>query len=420
MNKVEHFHSGSWVDISDYIIGGVDKIPRSLSNRDFTLRADMFTLQVAITIQDYYSNPAFKFLAGDKLKFTLGTDFIYEGSVAVSDYDYSGVVFNVKIKPFIMTLEDVIIDYNTLHAQFATGTNWYDYVAADYYGNPIVGILWAMKCVFALAGYTLDSSAIDAIQLFSKAELAIPGTPWGVTVTYQDLILEEDRIWCIGQTVSTNHSQIDALYGDKKINGFTFISECLSSLNLVLQQTGDTSFALVGASSITGANNYVVADDDNYDYQYKNVEKKKTIDSISVRVMSSAGLTVAANLLDKCQSSAVTNIETWTLGKGSGIDYLSNFVILATDAKKFTDKYLFHYSTTFLTPVPSLTLAANDEGIDTYGVNMNTGYRKILSAVSNLAEETILTNYQPTSKAVTEHNIDLVWDNSEIVQEVYE
>ncbi len=415
MNKVEHYHSGAWVDISDYILGGIDKIPRSLSNRDFTLRADMFNLQVAHTIKGLYSDSAFKFLAGDKLRFSLGTDFIFEGSVAVSDYKYSQMIFDVKIKPFVLTLENVIIDYATMHAQFATGTNWYDYTAVDYYGYPIVGILWAMKCVFAVAGDTLDSSAVDAVALFSKAELAIPGTPWGVTVTYQDLILEEDRIWCIGQTVSTNHTQIDALYADKKINGFTFISECLSSLNLSLKQTGDTSFALISAT-----NNYAPADDLKFDYQTKNVEKIKTIDSISVKVMSSAGLTVAANLLDKCVSSTITDIETWTLGKGGGVDYLSNFVILDTDAKKFTDKYLFHYSTTFLTPVPSLTWTANDDGIDTYGVNMNTAYRKILSAVSNLAEETILTNYQPTVKTVTEHNIDLEWDNSEIVQEVYE
>lgn len=55
MNKVKHFHGGSWVDISDYILSGVDKI----------LRADMFILQVAAS--DYVL-PAIQTLNNGNIK----------------------------------------------------------------------------------------------------------------------------------------------------------------------------------------------------------------------------------------------------------------------------------------------------------------------------------------------------------------
>lgn len=412
-NKVEHYYGAVWVDISDYVVDGVDKIPRSFMNEDLTLKTDMFSISVAETIRTdaNYNDPAFKFLAGDKFRFSVNSTIFLTGIIDASLYQTREFVFNIKIQPSIFSLDKKTLDHTTLHDALATGTNWYEYNGYDHYTFPTVGVLWLAGCLLGLDGLTLDVSAVKDVVIWHAP---VSGGDWDVDITYQDLIVDENQLYCVNQNVATFWGEVETLANNltqNKITCFHLLSELLSSLGLVLRQIGESAFELIEPDQ-----KYTIAADSQYDYQDEEFNAEKDTNTIGVSIV------YPFITRDKYASNVITDI-TGQMAQGNVeiISSLSNLIIYYTDAKKRTNKYADAYASSLCWNVPSASKVVTDPLPAPYGMGifMNTAQRKAMVKINNYQKETITTDYESTDKSVLEHNADLEWSNSEIVQETY-
>lgn len=402
-NIVKHYNS-SWIDITDYVVSGVDKIPSSMMNEDFTLKAESFTIEVAVTVRDHASYADdFEFAAGELVQFLMeDTSFIIGGIIESSVFSYEDQIFIIRVRPEVKALEDYKVDYNTLNTEIASGANWYEYDSSDaLYATPVVGVLWLMKCLFSVAGYTLD---VDDV----KDSVILNRTEWSLDITYQDLITYPVILWCINQSVACSHDTIDDTdedYRRNKISFFTLLSELLSSLSLVLVQTAPGEFKLIEETS-----NYTVADDDKFVYEKESLKGDVSIDVAGIRNQVNW-----TNVMANYGSATPTNIEAVSIGEGDQIDYMMNLVIMYTNAKtldnKYSDSYSFQECFAWASTDLIITILTN--------IWLNTAQKRVRALVSNSTKEKILTNFESDKNSVMNHNIDMEWTNSEIVQETY-
>ena len=418
-NKVEHYYSAAWRDISDYVEGGIDRIPRSMINEDFTLKAEMFTITIAETIRQSAVYPDnFEFSAGELLKFTMNdTSFVIGGKIDSSTYNYMNMTFDVRVKLTIKDLEDYKVDATTLGTQLATGVNWYEYCALDgVVGLPVVGLLWVMQSMFIVAGYTLDVSEVENEVVLTQAN-------WGlnfatIDITYRDFMTYPAILMCINQSVAVVSSVIDSVDNDyrrNKISFFECLSVLLSALSLGLVQTSMTAFKLVSSTS-----NYIVTDDNNFEYSKEKMKAESDLTVFGIRNQTNSDENVA-----NYGSMTPITINALSSGEGDQITYMMNLAVYITNAKTVTTEN--GYSPTYYAGTYLYQLCMPEVSLDlVFGITfpssinwLNTAQKQVRAKVSDFVKETILTNYQSTDKTVMDHNIDMQFSNSEITQETY-
>lgn len=405
MTKVEYYHSGSWVDISDYITAS-DPVPFITRNRDYSLRSESMNLSIAITLQDESGfDSVFDFTVDDKFRIYDGSKLIFAGYVEHSRYDYKSDTWEITIADNLLKLDKVLIDYNTLHALFAAGTNWYEYTASDYQSHGIVGILWMMKCMFQAAGLTLDVSEIEDTVLFTSYI-----NSQYVDITYKDYFTYDAAIWNIGQNVAVHYSILDSTdynYNANKPSCWEVIQDLFSYFSLVIIRTDVDSFKAVAKTT-----NYSIA---NADYFKRTMEKVKVdglIDNISI-----TGSSAIIADYENTDPNNIASITSATVGKGKdNISIISNLIIAVSNAKMLTNKYQDAYIIPITPFEVSSDLINYDNTADAY---MNIYYNKIIAKISDYTKETLETNAETTEKSVVENKIDLEWETSEIIQETF-
>lgn len=454
MNKVEHYYDSQWNDITDYVTGGVDKVPRSMTNEDFTLKGDYLTIDVAETFRidttlPYHDVEDYNFSEGDRIRFSVGSDVIYAGVIDVSNYDYRGMNYKVKIRPNVLLLENYMLGHDqlasdeatTLHELLSASTNWYEYSTESHDGVTIadVGVLWALTCCFGLAGFTLDISAVKDIVLWHEPA---DGGDWDIDITYQDIMLDEAMTYCINQNVATSWGSIETpayKLTTSKITCYQFVSEVLSALGLVLAYNGSDGFKLIEQDS------YTVADNNNFEDNIESILALGTIDNLGIsEVMNYYTVSLLpdrsvyfSNTLTSIppHSSAGTGNDVYnvdTPGYGmltnpkDSVSQLQNLVYFITDAKKRTNHYQDAYAESICYAIISTDkIYTNPYTLpppyDTIGTSkwLNILQKKTLMKMSNYQKETIETNYETTDKGVVQHDIDMQFSNSTISQETF-
>lgn len=422
MNTViEIYVAGNWVDITG-VVESIGKAPYTGRNRDYTARLGRISLKIAITIRDLLDDETFNPSEDTPIRISHDSTFIYGGYIVKNLYNFADMSFSVEIQNNLGALQGVIVDYDTLHTAFATGTNWYEY-QIDWVGNKIVGVLWAMKKMFEAANLTLDVSGVqNEVVVTYSGETYIRNC----SIDFKDFFFYENKLWCAGQSICADHTVIDNTdhdYNRYKQNAFDIVSEVCSSLMLTLKQTAINSFTLV----YTPDESYSVNDDDNFDYTQEKI-KASTIDYAD----NLSWVTVTNSLSDYERTEAQyptiksDGITQSTRGRGTPVQTITNFMIYYSDAKVNTSPsgYLDNYNiiycmgwitTDFINTVPDMQWG--DDVVDYKHVNSIA--MKVREAGANYTEEVILTNFESVSKNVVEHNIDLEWGNSEIIQEAY-
>lgn len=408
--SVKHYN-GSWIDISDYVVGAGD-VPYISRNRDWTARAESLTVQVASTIRDHASYADdFIFSKGDLFAIWSDSTLLFNGYAEKAPLNYDTMIFEVEIRDNLQKLENYLVDYDTLHTQFATGTQWYEYESNDsLYAASIIGILWAMKCIFVVAGYTLDVSAV-------KDEVIFTQTNWSsVTVTYQDLMCYEMILWCLGQSIATSHATIDDAtkdYRKNKKNCFEYVAALIGALNLAIVPSSATEYKLILATG-----NYSLSDvanpDSVYEYSKEFFYKEVDINALGIKnqvnSFSDAGGIVAYN------SAAETSIPVLSTGEQDQIEYMMNFVIVCTDAKSLTNKYDDTYQYQYCVPSATTDFVITSLA----GLKwINPCYNRVREKSLDYKREVITAPLDVTVKTVVENFIDLENRTSKIVQETY-
>lgn len=403
--KVEYYHNSAWVDISDYVDTIAD-VPFLARNRDWTLTTNSMTITIASTIKDLLNNQAFEFGYDEKIKISIDLTTVYVGYIDKSIYNYGPMTFSLTMKTNIDKLKDYIVDYDTLHTAFATGTNWWEWAATENKGiGPIVGLTWAMQKMFGAAGLTLDTSGIIDTPI-----ITFVGSPTfrDCTITFKDLFFYEDILWCAGQSVCCGHQTIDNQiydYTSKKQTCFDIISEILTSLKLQLLQTDVDNYKLVYSTEI-----YTITDNNKFEYQKEKVRSDNSnyANAFSWRYFFNDPKTYQSNLV-------ITDETSRTYGKGNLIPSIQNFLIYLSDAKLNVNKYADAYNMRGCNANLSLIHIENDNTADP---NINSIAMRIRDKALDYTTEEITTDFQPTQKAVVGHDIDVIWTNSKIVQEI--
>lgn len=427
-NSLKNYYGGSWVDISDYL-DRMDEVPVSLRNNDYTLKAENIKIAVPVTIRNVRTSD-FEFAEGDKFSFHVDDEAIYQGLIETSEYDYAEMVFDINLYHALSGLRNIIIDYSTLHAALTSSSNWWEYTSKDndFFGHSVVGLLWTLQKIFSLAGFTLDVSGVQDTVVFTDLDFdwsggTLVGHRDPVAITYKDLFFIEQMLYCTGNAVAANYATIDSPpYGlaNNKVNGFDFVSEVLSSVGLLLKQTDIDSFSLIFETE-----NYAVTDDSKFEYAKKKVRAEaaalENISCSSYGFKDDPPYTETPSYIDHYQlpyGANPTDLNNAAIGNGKdSISFLTNLQIFYSDAKNNASHFEQIYMRGYLQPELSADLAY------TYGTGkqrLNLIAKKIQAKINSYMEEEILTDYQSEKKTVIEHNVDMEWNNSRIVQETFE
>jgi hypothetical protein len=408
--NIYNYYSAGWVDLNLYIVNA-DEVSNVLANRDKSLIIESINVEIAGTIRNDRGND-YEFSEGDGFYFELDGDFIFGGYIDTCEFNYSSLTFQIVILNSLNNLKNVIIEYNSLHAGFASGSNWWDYNANAYsFDAAIISVLWMLKSMFVASGLTLDISTVEETELFTRT----PGAPLGfdpaVTIKYKHLIVVEEMLWCINQGVARSHTKIDSTantYNLSKIYCWDLIKDLFSYLNLGIKQTGYLSFELNAFND-----NYTIVDDSKYEYARRKIRPESL----------SSAVTISYNYHDQIseyKSDTETLINSHNVvGYGrESISFYNNFIIWFTDVEN-NDPDFYDASvvaTIFNPQVDSNFILANN----TNEANFNPVALKVREKIAASLEEEIGTEYQSTFRTVKSHNIDLGWSKSKIVQETFD
>ena len=313
--KVENHYNDEWVDISDYVISGTNPVPYISKNRDWTIRYETWEVRIAWSLQNI-RGADYNFDTGDLFKVSNDSKLLFEGYVDKSIPNYDNKEYEVTINQDIVALENVVVDYDTLHTTIVTGTSPYEYRPYSYYPMPVVGVTFLMKVMLSKISITLDTSTVDDTVIAHVPE-DINGN-WDVDIYYKDLFVGEWELYAINQSVDAYHTVYDDTlydYNKDKIKCSDLLSELCSILGVHLQKTAAGNYTLMFATD-----NYSIDDDDKYSYKPIAIKAEKTIDDL--------GLSITPIQRDRvlCTSSQ-NNYQSASIGKGSGIDYLEKLAI---------------------------------------------------------------------------------------------
>jgi len=272
------YDSTKWVDISDYIIDG-SPVPFISRNRDYTLKIE--TVQLSLTIA---SGITPKLNDGIRVK-SDGTLF-WAGYISKAPLNYDNFSYDLEVTNNLYYLSLYKVDYPTLHPLFITGSNLQYLPKASVVPRNFIGdqgsstlhLLFAMQQIFVVGGLTLDISSVDSISPFSYDFSAAKDGSLIHTVTYDDLYLWEEMLYCVNQPGAADHNALDyhypAEFSKNKISLFDYISDICSSLSFGLYQTDVMAYKIIPTIPLASFNSYNPSNDTRYSDKYDPVHQQ--------------------------------------------------------------------------------------------------------------------------------------------------
>ena len=265
--SILNLYNLSWVDLSDYVINATE-VGYISRNRDWTLRTETLNIQIAGTLRNVRGS-SYNFEAYNRFIVKDGSTYLFAGIVDESIYKYDGDYFDVKIKNVLTLLKDYQCNYNTVHNELQIGgTNWYEYVSEDHYGNAVVGITWLLEKLFKLAGLILDTTETGITVLTNEN-----GGVDTFSVQIRQFLIDEDMFYCTNQNVATDPSfnppEIDQTLTP---TFFDYISDICSVFGFFIHFTGMTPDNIFIFTLFLKSVNYNISDD--YKYEYERINRK--------------------------------------------------------------------------------------------------------------------------------------------------
>lgn len=409
---LEHYYDSAWRDISDYV-DRIESLPRAFRNRDYSLRAEIISSDIAVTIRDsaIYADD-FTFTDGDKFRVKDNSStIIWNGELETSHYNYREEIFELRIRPHLFKLKDQFVDYATLHILFAAGggTQYW----TDHYGFTSVQLLYGLECLFTACGISVYiPAAIGTTSLFTRTT---DGVNWIETeITFADLYFDEYQLYCLNQTIATLYSTIDDAANDyigSKIRCWDLVSEILQKTKLVLLPYGDEGYQIA-----FNTGNYTVTDDNSYEYDRTKVAIDIDQDGLGCRYLTDLTPSPLRPNRTAYYSAAASPVDPpGVVGKGSELTVINNFTILFADAKNRLNGFDADFEERMCYIYLSSTLGY---GTGTADATLNLIASQFADKSSVHEYETILTAYQSTFESIEEHAIDPQWETSEIKQEL--
>jgi len=381
---IEVKKSSTWYDITDYVIS-IGLIPYIERNRDYTMSSQPLDISVSTA-------SGISFVTQDPIRITIDSTVRWAGFITTCPNSYDERVWNLSVANDLNKLQAYNVDYSTLHTQLATASTYPDFYV-DYSSAQRVGVLYAMKSMFTVAGLTLDISGVQDVTTSNDAP---DGT---ISVPYKAFYLWEEQLYCINQSIATSHTAIDDItqnYFQSKINCYDFVSEILSGFGFGLMMTGLSSYKLIEPTA-----NYSPADDDKYSYISESINGLEPNVYVSFYNGYYADFTSGSiGTLPPPQNDGAAKTSLFWYNN-LGIKF-SNPITGATD-----------FSVGGLRPYADASTTHSGE---TY---LNVTAKKYTASATNYTKETITKPYDLTQKTVVQNFIDLEKQESQIIQESY-
>jgi len=214
-------------DASSFI-NSSNEIPLNDRNRDYTMLIPQFTIQVSTSLS---ITPA----VGDEVKFyedSADTTPVFIGFISDFTEDVWTKEYDITVRHIIGLLDEYPVNYNTVHSLLTGGSAATEYNPNDDLNSvdyPTVNVLFLLKQIFTLTGYTLD---ISDLQTESANTLIETDTQEGVSkaIYIKHLVMDENMIYAINQDSAAFHTVFDkdSDYRLKMITLFQLFSELCS------------------------------------------------------------------------------------------------------------------------------------------------------------------------------------------------
>jgi len=206
-----------------------DEIPINERNRDHTLVISTFEIDVSTSLSITPS-------LGDEVKIyqnTVTTTPSFIGYIAYIEEDEYTQMYTITVKHIIGLLEEYPVCWETINGLISSGSAVTEYNPNDDYGGedfPTVNVLYLMKQLFSLTGYTLD---ISDLQTVSASTLVDTDDQSGsVSIYIKHLVMDENMIYAINQDVAAIYTVYDkdAEYRRNRITCFQLFSELCTAI----------------------------------------------------------------------------------------------------------------------------------------------------------------------------------------------
>jgi hypothetical protein len=254
MLSVERYNGTTWVNISDYVISeGTGKIPFIERNSDWSPIASTFDLGVSSAFGT-------AIVRGDRFRFYNDTQIIFAGYADQVIYDYDRRYYRVQLVNDLMKLDSYKLEHSVLGTLIETnGGDLFKYNPSDSQGYPNVNLLWAMQCCFTAAGMSLDVTDVADLVYYDFSNPSFPD------VTYSDLAMDYNMLYCLGQTSAAYRSDLDdpnQNFISSKITLWDFMQELFRYFGFTLVLQDVNSYKLLKEDTA-----YTIADDNKYRYE---------------------------------------------------------------------------------------------------------------------------------------------------------
>ena len=241
-------------DISDYVIGGGETVPYVDKNRDYTPVVSEITLNVSSAV-----SPSLV-ASGCTISVYSGGSSVpfYSGIIKESTLNKSTYTHEIRVSHILSKLNQYAVSYeNVNHLINYSGVTTDQYMASDNQGCPHVQVVFLLRQMFWQCGLTLDTSYIENIAVMDIQYLGSPHTLY-----IKDLVIDENMLYVINQSVVCSHSVIDG-NPDYTRQRWTFLDFFTNFCSMI----GSIKLNLIGFNIAYYANNSIrlyIRDDSPY------------------------------------------------------------------------------------------------------------------------------------------------------------
>lgn len=248
----EIYKNSVWQNINNHI-DGCDPVPYISRNRDYSFISEPHKMEISFLCP---YTPA----VDDIIKIEIDSTLIYMAYVKIITPNYEKRVYEVTTQNQLSLLNNykVTDENNTLfNALSQNSGDLYKYNPSDIYGCPNVNVLWLLKCMFSIAGYTLITTAVDNLE-FAYTYVSVP---------YCKLAMDENMVYCVGINAAGHKSVIMKDHRDEVATFFKLSQDIISVLGLSVITVDINTYALIKSADTA----YVIPENDKWEYKRETI-----------------------------------------------------------------------------------------------------------------------------------------------------
>lgn len=411
INAYSSVGTGSWYDISDYVIS-CDDIPSITRNHDFSLIGD----DIRFTLSDTFTLATFAL--DDIVNIKSGDVYLFSGIITYLEHDYSNYTTEITIKHKLNKLKDYKVDYDTLHTKIELYGTVKNFLQND---RSVIAVINLLQAIFESCELELDFSNIandysyDTISGYSLYDDVFTTILSSEEPIYLYAIyMIQSMVYSINQTIATSHTTIDASvdYSFKKITCWDLVDKLCSLFGFQFTFYNDTKFyvhicPLLNPNTILG-DRLSISSSAKYEYSETNNISENVLNKLyyefnwikASNIYHVIPVPGGYSLTSPYDENAITALEVAPTGKTTtsttGLPYYNNLV--------------FYWVNNTLTP----------DGYSAYAVipPYFPNQVEIVTNGDNFKTITYTTDINLEKKALLQNSINIAGRLSEIQEEI--